>query len=82
MSLIGKSEFLFLTHVVNICGIILFYGIFSSFLFTCLFNWLDFLDQMVVLMEEFVGVDSCNNVDWDVWGFMLETAMDIDVSIN
>ena len=35
-----------------------------------------------MLNEELVSIDSGYDVDWNVWSFMLEASMYIDVSIH
>jgi hypothetical protein len=81
VSLIRKSEFLFLTKVIVLR--ILFKSFLAwNFLFALNFSGLNLLGKVLMLGEQFVCVDSSNYVYRDVRGFVLESSMDIDIRVN
>jgi hypothetical protein len=51
VSLVRESKLLFLTHIVDVSGVVLLNGILAWLIFALLFNGFDFLDQMLMLME-------------------------------
>ena len=77
-------------YIVDISSIVLLDGVLSRSRFTifaalsigALLNGLDLLDQVLVLVEELVGVDAGYDVDWDVGGLVLEASMHVDIGVN
>ena len=89
VGLVCESELLISAYVIDISGVVFLDGIFAALAVLgaaltigALFYGLDLLDQVIVLMEEFVGVNPRYDVNGDVRSFMLETTMDIDVSVD
>ncbi len=81
MSLIGKSEFLFLSKVVVLR--VLFKSLLAwSFLFAFNFCGLNLLGKMVMLCEKFVCVDSSDHIDWNIGCLVLKSSMHIDIRVN
>jgi hypothetical protein len=81
MSLIRKSEFLFLSKVIVLR--VLFKSLFAwSFLFALNFCGLNLLGKMVMLCEQFVSIYSSNHVDRNVGCLVLKPSVDIDIRVN
>ena len=85
--LIGKTEFLVLPYVVDVSYFVGLNRIFATFtvefaLAIWLVTWFDLLDEMIMLVEELISVNSGNDVDWNVWSFMLKASMNVNVSLN
>ena len=89
VGLVRESELLISAYVIDISGVVFLDGIFAALAVLgaaltigALFYGLDLLDQVIVLMEEFVGVDPRYDINGDIWSFVFETTMDIDVSVD
>jgi len=89
VGLVCESELLISAYVIDISGVVFLDGIFAALAVLgaaltigALFYGLDLLDQVIVLMEEFVGVNPRYDVNGNVGSFMLETTMDIDMSVD
>jgi hypothetical protein len=89
VGLVCESELLISAYVIDISGVVFLDGIFAALAVLgaaltigTLSYGLDLLDQVIVLVEEFVGVDPSYDVNGDVRSFVLETTMDIDMSVD
>jgi hypothetical protein len=89
VGLVCESELLISAYVIDISGVVFLDGIFAALAVLgaaltigTFFYGLDLLDQVIMLVEEFVGVDPSYDVNGDVRSFVLETTMDIDVSVD
>jgi len=84
VSLIGQSELFISTNIVDICSVILLNRILATLtvlgtLSISLLNWLDLLNKVLVFVEKFIGLNSCDHVNGNVRCLMLESTMNIDL---
>lgn len=47
-----------------------------------IFFWLDFQRKIIIIHKQFIGIDNADFLEWDVWGFVLESTMHKDVVIR
>lgn len=88
MSLICKTEFFVSANIIDICCIVLLnriltaFSILRAFAVTAFFHRFNLLYQMIMLVEQLVSVNPCDNVNWDVGSLMFEATMNINMGIN
>lgn len=87
MGLVGESELFIMADIIDVGRIVFLDGVLASvftvFFAICSFlNRLNLLDEMFMLVEELVCIDSSDYVYRDVWGLMLEATMHIDIGID
>lgn len=85
MRLISKLEFLLVSDLVNVL-ITFVVGFCSSSVFTSgafyVFLRVNFSLKDGELSEQFAGFDARDGVDRDVWGFVLKTAVHVNLTLN
>ena len=82
MSLVGEFELSL--HVVESMWILLnaIFTLIFLISFALSFWRLDLLEKVVMAREQFLGVDFANLTEWNIWDFMFETTVNIDVIVG
>ena len=78
MSLIRKFELSL--HVVEASCVLLNSLLFVLVgLFSCFLRRLDLLEEVVMASKKFLGVNLADFAQRNIWNFMLETTMNVDI---
>jgi hypothetical protein len=82
VGLVSEFKFLLVAHIVNILVPFVIVLIYSSTVFIFGLLRADLSTENRVRQEKLLAIDSGDGVNWNVRGFVLKTAMDVDCSLD